>query len=166
MAYNRTEAVEMRRAQLGSAAPKRKPQYQPRHAAPKPYVVEKTKRQLRIEEFRNSRKAMKILAVCSVFFFFIALQIYSQVQVDELDRELDAVNAQIAVVDSENTRLSMELDSAISLEKVDDYAQNVLGMVKVENYQISYIDISGGDTVTQSGGKVQKSLWETIKMFF
>ena len=60
----------------------------------------------------------------------------------------------------------MELDSAISLEKVDDYAQNVLGMVKVENYQISYIDISGGDTVTQSGGKVQKSLWETIKMFF
>lgn len=165
MAYNRTEAVDMRYA---SAAPKRKPsrssQYTPRHAAPK--VVKKSKKEIRAEEFRSNKKAMKVLAVCSLLFFFIAMQLYSQVQVDELDRELDAVNSQIEVVESENTRLAMELDSIISLDKVDDYAQNVLGMVKVENYQISYIDLSGGDAVTQSGGKIHRTLWETIRMYF
>ncbi|MCQ2460695.1 MAG: hypothetical protein MJ115_00930 [Clostridia bacterium] len=166
MAYNRTEAVDMRRMQ-SSAAPARRniPNTRPR-TAPKPQVLQKTKRQLRAEEFRSTKKATKALIVCSIFFFLIALQIYSQVQVDELDRQLDSINQQIEVVESENTRLNMELDSIISLDKVDDYAQNVLGMVKVENYQVSYIDLSGGDAITQSGGKIQRSLWETIKMYF
>ena len=42
---------------------------------------------------------------------------------------------------AETVRLNMQLDSTISREKVDDYAQNVLGMVKAENYQIEYIDL-------------------------
>lgn len=166
LAYNRTEAVDMRRPQ-GSAAPARRniPNTRAR-MAPKPHVVTKTKKQLRAEEFRSTKKATKALVICSIFFLLIGFQIYNQVQVDELDRQLDSINQQIEVVDSENTRLNMELDSIISLDKVDDYAQNVLGMVKVENYQVSYIDLSGGDAITKSGGKIQRSLWETIKMVF
>ena len=168
MAYaNRTEAVDMRKSnQYGSAAPKRAPQTAPKHAAPRPKVVKKTKAELRAEERRSASKAIKALAICAIFFTFIAFQIFSQVKVDELDRQIDSVNSEIEVVESENTRLSMEIDSTISLDKVDSYAQNVLGMVKVENYQVSYIDLSGGDAVIQSGGKVHQSLWETIKMYF
>ncbi len=168
MAYaNRTEAVDIRKSnQYGSAAPKRKPQSTPKHAAPRPKVVTKSREQLRAEERRSASKAIKALVVCGVLFTLIAFQIFSQVKVDELDRQIDTVNAEIEVVESENTRLSMEIDSTISLDKVDSYAQNVLGMVKVENYQVSYIDLSGGDAVTQSGGKVHQSLWETIKMYF
>ncbi|MBR6512633.1 MAG: hypothetical protein IKT24_04115 [Clostridia bacterium] len=164
MAFGSSAAEDMRNMHYGSAAPKRK--QAPKHAAPKPTVLKKSRKQIRAEEFRNNKKAVKVLLVCGLFFFFIALQLYSQVQVDELDRELDAINSQIEIVESENTRLAMELDSIISLDKVDDYAQNVLGMVKVENYQISYIDLSGGDEVTQSGGKIHKTLWETIRMYF
>lgn len=99
MAYNRTEAVDMRRMQ-SSAAPARRniPNTRPR-TAPKPQVLQKTKRQLRAEEFRSTKKATKALVVCSIFFFLIALQIYSQVQVDELDRQLDSINQQIEVVE-------------------------------------------------------------------
>lgn len=166
MAYNRTEAVDMRRMQ-SSAAPARRniPNTRPR-TAPKPKVLTKTKAQLRAEELRNAKKAVKVLSVCAILFTLIFFQIYSQVQVDELDRKLDDINKQIEVVESENTRLSMELDSIISLDKVDDYAQNVLGLVKVENYQVSYIDLSGEDAITQSGGKIHQTFWETIKMYF
>ncbi|MEG1613921.1 MAG: hypothetical protein RR343_00355 [Oscillospiraceae bacterium] len=41
----------------------------------------------------------------------------------------------------------------MSLNKVDDYAQNVLGMVKQEGYQIEYVDLEGSDQVLVSGGK-------------
>ena len=104
--------------------------------------------------------------VCAVFFSLIAFQIYSRVQVDELDRQLDTINSEISILDSENTRLNMQLDSIISLDKVDEYAQNTLGMVKVENYQVSYVDLSKGDKVSVSGGKVHRSLWETMKAYF
>ncbi len=164
---NRTEAVDYRRmnAQYGSAAPRRQPQRAPRRQV-QPRVVQKSRAEIRAEERRARAKAFKIVTVCSLLFVLIGFQIYSQVKVDEIDRKIANVNSQIEIVESENTRLNMQLDSRISLDKVDDYAQNVLGMVKVENYQVSYIDLSGGDAVTISGGKVHKNLWQSIKDLF
>lgn len=161
---NRTEAVDYRRvnAQYGSAAPRRQPKVEPRRS-PKPQVVQKSRAQIRAEERRSTAKAIKLVSVFSILFALVAFHIYCQVQVDDLNRELSKVNSQIEIVESENTRLNMELDSIISLDKVDDYAQNVLGMVKVENYQVSYIDLSGGDTVTLSGGKEHTTFVEKVK---
>ncbi len=172
MAYNRgTEAVDYNRMNTrGSAAPARRqpaadPRRTPAREVPQPRLVKKTKAQLRAEQRRSTVKTMKVLAICAMFLSVIAFQIYSQVQVDELDRELNKINSEISVLESENTRLNMELDSRISLDKVDDYAQNVLGMVKVENYQVSYVDLSSADTVEVSGGREYKSPWELIKAY-
>lgn len=164
---NRTEAVDYRRvrAQYGSAAPQRQPQRQPQRRV-QPRVVQRSRKEIRAEEYKVNKKAVKVLAVCTVLFMLIGFQIYSQVKVDEINREISNVNSKIEVIDSENTRLNMELDSRISLDKVDDYAQNVLGMVKVENYQVSYVDLSGGDTVTISGGKQHKNIVEKVKDIF
>ena len=167
MAYSRgTEAYAYNRINAnGSAAPKRRPT-PGTHPAPRPRVVKKTKAQLRAESRRSRAKAIKIMCICALLFSIVAFQIYGQVRVDELDRELKSVNSDINVLDSENTRLNMQLDAIISLDKVDRYAQDVLGMVKVENYQVSYVDISSGDKVEVSGGKVHRSILDTIKSYF
>ena len=156
--YNQTAYVP------GSAAPAARPvpQTQPGKVV-RPKVVRKTKKQLRVEARRARWKAIQVLAVASVLFSVLVFQIYSQVRVDELDREISAVNAEISVIESDNTRLNMKLDANISLEKVDDYARNVLGMVKVDNYQVNYVNLSAGDAVEVSGGKVHTSLLEKIK---
>ena len=83
--------------------------------------------------------------------------LYSKLRVDELDRQIAKTESNLTAAQAETVRLNMQLDSTISLEKVDDYAQNVLGMVKAENYQIEYIDLSGDDKVTVSGGKASSS---------
>lgn len=172
MAYNRgTEAYDYNRMSTrSSAAPARKrpnadPRRGPSQKVPEPRLVKKTRAQVRAEQRRSTAKTVKVIAICAMFLSIIAFQIYSQVQVDELDRELDKVNSEIGILESENTRLNMELDSRISLDKVDEYAQNVLGMVKVENYQVSYIDLSSADTVEVSGGREYKSPWELIKAY-
>ena len=67
-------------------------------------------------------------------------------------------------------RLSMKLDSMISLEHVEEYAENTLGMTKVEGYQMEYIDLSGNDKVVLSGDKTlsadnETSLIEKLKAY-
>lgn len=167
MAYARgSEAYDYNRINAGtSAAPKRSPAASPK-AAPRPKVVKKTRAQLRAEQRRSTAKTIEVLLVCAVMFSLVAFQIFSHVRADELDRELKSINSEISVLESENTRLNMQLDAIISLDKVDKYAQDVLGMVKVENYQVSYVDLSGDDSVEVSGGKNYRSLFETIKAYF
>ena len=63
------------------------------------------------------------------------------------------MESQIEIEKGETVRLNAELSSKISTDKIEDYAENVLGMVKAENYQINYIDLSEGDQILISGDK-------------
>lgn len=148
----------------GSAAPAARPQR--KQPVRRPRVVKKTQAQLRAETRRSSAKALKIMAIASVLFGLLFVQIYSQLRVDELNQELNAINAQISVVQSDNTRRKMEVNSNVSLAKVDDYARNTLGMVKVNDYQVNYVKLSGKDQVVYSGGKTHKTLFEKLQSVF
>lgn len=112
------------------------------------------KREMRV----GARQTAKILVIALCLLSMFAALLYSRLRADELTREIDAANAQLQVEQGENVRLNMQLDSMISLEKVESYARDELGMVKMEGYQIEYIDLSGGDTVSVSGNKTVKSL--------
>ena len=41
----------------------------------------------------------------------------------------------------------------VSIDKVEDYAERQLGMVKLENYKITYFESDEGNHVVVSGGK-------------
>ena len=162
-----SEAYDYRRyASAGSAVPAARPRPSAQPGYPRPHVVRKTKRQLRAETRRSRAAAIKIMSVALVCFTLIVFQIYSKVRVDELDRQLASVNKEISVIQSDNTRLNMELDADVSLDKVDDYARNVLGMVKAQDYQVNYVKTAGQDNVEVSGGKQHRTLFERIKTLF
>lgn len=74
-------------------------------------------------------------------------------QSNALDKQISSLENQIDIVQGETVRLNAELNSKISNEKIETYAEDVLGMVKAESYQISYIDLSDGDEVVVSGDK-------------
>ena len=48
----------------------------------------------------------------------------------------------LSVSQSENTRLNSELDSLVSMNMIDQYAVEKLGMTKMKSNQIKYIDVS------------------------
>ncbi len=149
--------------QYGTAVPAAKPRRQAQPVS-QPREVRKTKRQLQAETRRARAQAIKLMAVASVCFFLIGFQIFSHVQVEELNHEIEAVNTSISVMESENTRLNMNQNANVSLDRVEDYAVNVLGMVKVENYQVNYVNLSEGDSVELSGGKTHESLLQRIQI--
>lgn len=154
-------AYAEQRNYYGTAAPKVQPIPQ---AAPRPKVVRKSRAAQKRDTRRARAQAIKLMAIATVLFLVLGFQIYSHVRVEELNRQIETTKSSISVMQSENTRLKMDLNASASLDKVEDYAVNELGMVKVENYQVNYLNLSGGDSVEVSGGKTHQTLWQRLQI--
>ena len=64
--------------------------------------------------------------------------------------------AALEIQQSENIRLNSALNGITGITVIDTYATDVLGMTKVENYQIECIDLSEGDAVLYTSGLFAK----------
>lgn len=152
--YNRSEAYDLSLYDMPaiktSAAPRRDiPAQQPRTAVKKP----KTAAQIRRESVSSALRALKLFVVSATLILLFGAVLFSKVSLIELEQESAEIKSKISEVQSENTRLVMQLNSSVSIEKVDAYAVSVLGMHKLERYQIHYFENRDGDKVVVAGGK-------------
>lgn len=149
--YN-IELFEPAAPRTSNAAPKMRPQ----NTRPQLKVVEKprmTASQLRAQTAASNRRIMKIFFVAGICLSFLGIVIYSTLQLDEINRDISKIDKSIEITKSERVRLDMELNSIVSMDKVEDYAANTLGMAKVQDYQVVYVDLSSSDRVIMAGGK-------------
>lgn len=149
--YN-IELFEPAAPRTGSAAPK----IRPNNARPNLKVLEKprmTASQIKAQNAAVYKRTFKIIAVAGICLFFLAIVIYSTLQLDEINRDIASIDKKMGIAKSETVRLNMELNSIISMDKVEDYAANTLGMSKVQDYQVVYIDLSTSDRVLMASGK-------------
>ncbi len=133
---------------FSSAAPKK--EQQTKAQPPRPTLVKPERRseqELKNEKRRNLQKVIKLLVVASICLSFIAPNIYYRLQINELNGAIVSLDKELKEKKSENTRLNMELNAKISPENVQNYAENVLGMVKRERYQIIYFDLENGNEI-------------------
>ncbi|MGN0445991.1 MAG: septum formation initiator family protein [Acutalibacteraceae bacterium] len=146
----------------GAAVPAAQPAPQRRRKtapAERPHVIRKTRKQLHAETVRSRQRAIRIGIVVAVLFSLIAFQVYSYARLEALNHEIAATQNKISAVQSQNTRLKMNLNANVSLAKVDDYAKNELGMVKQKDYQVNYVKTHDSDRVLVSGGKTHSHSW-------
>ncbi len=147
-----------KRAKSSANAPVRKAQPK-KPQAPIVRSVKKAVMEHTAEESRQIEHAVipssVIKAICFgvVCLCLVVVLLVINAQNDTLMNEINTVQAQIEVADGENVRLNAEMSSKMSTDKIEAYAEQVLGMVKAENYQINYIDLSEGDEIVVSGDK-------------
>ncbi len=154
--YNRSEAYDLSLYDMppmrSSAAPKidseRPAQKQP--ARPK---QAKTAAQARRESVESLKRTVKLFAVSLTLIALFGAVLFSNISLVLLENEAAAIESQIGDAVSENTRLIVELNSRVSLEKVEAYAVSVLGMNKLERYQVHYFDNGDADKVVVAGGE-------------
>jgi len=126
-----------------------------------------------VERKAASVKVNKLAKQLMVFFAagclcFLGLLVMDS-KINALDKQISSVESKIDIQEGEAVRLNAELSSKISSDKIENYAENVLGMVKAESYQISYIDLSEGDEIVVSGDKTvggQEDISKKIKQLF
>lgn len=150
--YN-IEQFEPRMVSTSNAAPKMKPAPQKR---PQLELVKKsrpTAAQVRSETQMAAKQVKKIFAIAITILMFMAMVIYSRVQLDEINRDINNKENAIQLAQSDSIKLNNALSSMVSINNVEEYAANVLGMVKVQDYQVVYVDLSSNDSVVVANGE-------------
>ncbi len=148
--YNRNPRTA---AYNSSAAPKIRPEPQKK---PNLTLIQRTRRtaaQVRQQTAVNTKQTFKVMAISITILLFMALAIFSRIQLDEINREINSVENQMELAKSESIRINNELNAIMSINNVEDYAVNELGMVKVEDHQVVYVDLSEADYVAKANGK-------------
>ena len=90
--------------------------------------------------------------------------IYSLDKRSTMNYKVTALNNELNVAQAENVRLQSELESKMSAKNVEEYAENELGMQKIDSSQIKYIRIQTDDVV--SIPKQDEGVLTKIKEFF
>lgn len=132
-------------------------------------IIELQKEQL--EKSRRTRvKPIRAVAWFSVLVIMLGIVsniVYSQVQLTELTEKLNAANKQLSESQSVYTQLKMKSDAQLSLQKVESYAKDTLGMKKLEQNQVDYVSLSKGDKgqvlKANTGENWWTSLWHSIE---
>lgn len=124
---------------------------------------------------RNTQKAAvslglkKAMCCLAVLFTFTVVNLYMNAECDKLDSQIANLQNEVSIAEGETVRLNAELNSMVDTEKVIEYAETKLGMVKAESYQITYINLSQGDEFVVAGDKEvsqDSSLKTEIKELF
>ena len=72
---------------------------------------------------------------------------------------------QLAQLENEYRMLSTELESSVALANIETIITRDLGMTKLNDDQITYVNLSEGDTMTlpeEAGSGVLTKVWNSI----
>lgn len=124
-----------------SAAPSYRPQSQ-RDLRVRENAGRKSKAVLLKEQKEAAVKALVIfvtsLAVIGMFFGVL----HTYAAKNELNHAIADLQEELSVAESENTRINSELNAMVSMNKIDQYAVEKLGMSKIQPGQMRYINVS------------------------
>jgi len=115
--------------------------------APRP---EEKKAQLKV--VRTGSQAFASAFAPRVVFVFVlvmtlaSLMVYNRVNLNELSSEINTLNSQLAILESESVRYSSLLESSISLRAIAQQAEE-MGMVRLDQYRTVYVYLYEGDQV-------------------
>ena len=82
----------------------------------------------------------------AVVMTLASLMVYNRVNLNELSSEINALNSQLAILESDNVRYSSLLESSVSLRAVAQQAEE-MGMVRLDQYRTVHIYLHDGDQV-------------------
>ncbi len=112
------------------------------------------------------RAVLKRLALfVMVAAMFMAAMMYGKVELSSLYTEQARLEAELEKYDNENKSLESELAQKTGLTKVEDYAENELGLQKLNKSQIEYIRVDKG-TVSQPVSPDDDNMFMKIKKWW
>ncbi len=113
--------------------------------------------QEKLEQNRRTKvkpvKTVSTFLGLAVMLGIVSTMVYGQVQLTELTEKLNSATKTYNESTSVYTQLQMKSDSQLSLETVENYATEKLGLKKIDQNQVEPISLSKGDKtqVLQSG---------------
>ncbi len=126
----------------------------------------------RIKKQRSRARTFRVVVSCILLVAALGITgsiIYNQVQLTELTAKIDTTSKNLEESRSVYTQLQMRSNASLSLATVESFAKTNLGMRKIDQSQLVFIELSQGDKgqVVQdnNGDNFFTNLWNNIKNF-
>ena len=95
----------------------------------------------------NTGSAPKLIVTALAAGILLMALIYGKVENTAIHNEIAAQAQYVNMLESENVRMQSELEEKTALKSVEVYAEEILGMQKLDKSQIEYVSISNGNIV-------------------
>ena len=121
---------------------------------------------------KNSRPKLQPFRALSTLLFGAAVvavmgcMIYSQAELNELTTKLNEKTKILTESQSVYTQVKMKSDAQLSLDTVEKYAKDELGMKKIDAAQVEYVSMSEGDkgaVLQENQADLLTSLWNSLQ---
>ena len=131
-------------------------------------VVESVPAKQQAKAVKKSRLVTPLRAAAVLMMAVLCLaMVYSNMQLTELTSDISAREASLAELQSTTVSLTTKREETYSTAYIEDYAQNVLGMVKVDASQMEYVELSNPERieVTGTGASVSGAVGSLVRGF-
>ncbi len=105
-----------------------------------------------------------VVAVLSVY------TVYSSMLLTKTKAMIEKKNSELVEIESENVYLDYQIESMVSMKTVEEYAENVLGLIRLSPAQIEYVNLENSNKIvsedTDTLDLSVSSLLSTVVKFF
>ncbi|MBR5121209.1 MAG: hypothetical protein IKU89_01530 [Oscillospiraceae bacterium] len=118
--------------------------------------------------FHEVKKAMSYFLTGLVLLAFMCALIYSKIETNRAFNQVNQLQSQLSSLQAQNSELASQYQAATALGNVEEYAQETLGLTKLDKSQIAYVEVESEtviEVVDSSGGSVLLKLSNAIRDF-
>jgi len=99
----------------------------------------------------KARPRFGLIAITGLFLIMLCCNLVLRAQITATESRIEAIDKEIAVMESEATRLNVELEKKLSYSNLEQEAYS-LGMRKMDKSQVVYIKTNEENKAITSGG--------------
>ena len=111
------------------------------------------------------QKTISVVTVIGICLLVLGTMIYGRVEISSLCSEQTRQEEQLAQLQGENVSLQSELAQKTNMSKVEEYAENELGLKKLDKSQIEYVTVES-DSVAKVVKAEDDNVFVKIKHWF
>ena len=108
---------------------------------------------------------VKCIMIATTALVILCAIIYGKLEISKLYAQSADLNSDLNVVVSENMKYETDVESKTSVQAVEDYAINVLGLKKLDRTQIEYIELQKDNVIEVINDK-DPNVFVSIKNWF
>ncbi len=150
MAYNS-------RYQYETSPRKIKPEYEPiKKTYPKKSTARKNKQESKKQQEKKPSKA-KIISYIAIGFVTLFVISYRYAVIDQTYSDLTDKQSELSSIEKETDQLEATIESSLKLTTIEEEAEELLGMQKLESNQIVYVSLPKSDYVESSSEEINTS---------
>jgi len=108
------------------------------------------------------KKMLDLVSIAALFALIIGV-IATNAAITAYSTDITSENKKITQLESEKSYLEFTLESRMSLDEIESYAINTLGMVKMDSSQKKYVELESENMLVVEESPVKEKLDEAMQ---